>query len=148
MTTLISARFAATRDTAANWTAANPTLALGEFGYETDTGRLKVGTGSTAWSSLPYFAAPGFVVTTAGSSYTDPATLGEKVVMVTGAAVTVTLPTAAGNKARLTYKLTVAGTMTLNAASGQTIDGDASAATTVRYTAITIVSDGSNWQII
>jgi len=43
------------RDTAANWTSNNPTLAAGEFGVETDTGKFKVGDGSTAWSSLNYF---------------------------------------------------------------------------------------------
>jgi hypothetical protein len=42
------------RDTAANWQANNPVLAEGEFGYETDTGRLKIGDGTTAWNSLPY----------------------------------------------------------------------------------------------
>lgn len=42
------------RGTAAQWTAANPTLAAGEFGVETDTGKRKVGDGSTAWASLPY----------------------------------------------------------------------------------------------
>ena len=45
------------RDTATNWTSANPTLASGEWGYETDTGKLKIGTGSTTWTSLSYFAA-------------------------------------------------------------------------------------------
>lgn len=44
------------RDTAANFTSANPTLLLGEIAYETDTGRFKVGTGSTAWTSLAYAA--------------------------------------------------------------------------------------------
>jgi len=42
------------RDTAANWTSANPTLSQGEQGYETDTGKLKIGDGSTAWTSLGY----------------------------------------------------------------------------------------------
>jgi len=42
------------RDTAANWTGANPTLAAGEFGFETNTGKLKIGDGSTAWNSLSY----------------------------------------------------------------------------------------------
>lgn len=42
------------RDTAANWTAANPILALGEPGIETDTKRRKVGDGVTAWNSLNY----------------------------------------------------------------------------------------------
>ena len=40
------------RDTAANWTAANPTLTAGEWGYETDAGRLKIGNGATAWTAL------------------------------------------------------------------------------------------------
>lgn len=39
---------------AAKFTADNPVLQLGEMGYETDTGLLKVGDGVTAWSDLPY----------------------------------------------------------------------------------------------
>lgn len=46
------------RDTAANWTSADPTLLAGELGQESDTGKLKIGDGSTAWSSLAY--EPGF----------------------------------------------------------------------------------------
>ena len=42
------------RDTAANWTSSNPILGQGEFGYETDTMKYKLGTGSTAWNSLAY----------------------------------------------------------------------------------------------
>jgi hypothetical protein len=41
------------RGTAAEWSAANPTLAAGEPGYETDTGILKYGDGVTAYNSLP-----------------------------------------------------------------------------------------------
>lgn len=44
------------RDTAANWTSNNPTLAQGEPGFETDTGKYKVGDGTTAWNSLSYGA--------------------------------------------------------------------------------------------
>lgn len=44
------------RDTAANWTAANPILALGEPAIETDTKKRKVGDGVTAWTSLGYEA--------------------------------------------------------------------------------------------
>jgi len=43
------------RDTAANWNSNNPTLTEAEFGYETDTTFMKVGDGTTAWASLPYF---------------------------------------------------------------------------------------------
>lgn len=40
------------RGTAAQWAAADPVLAAGEPGYETDTGVFKIGDGATAWSSL------------------------------------------------------------------------------------------------
>ena len=42
------------RDTAANWTSANPTLLAGEIGIESDTNKIKLGTGNTAWTSLSY----------------------------------------------------------------------------------------------
>lgn len=45
------------RDTAAGWTSADPTLLSGELGHETDTGKFKIGDGSTAWSSLNYIPA-------------------------------------------------------------------------------------------
>jgi hypothetical protein len=43
------------RDVAADWTSVNPTLAIGELGLETDTGKFKVGDGATAWTSLTYY---------------------------------------------------------------------------------------------
>ena len=42
------------RGTASEWTAANPTLAVAEFGVETDTDKFKLGDGATAWTSLAY----------------------------------------------------------------------------------------------
>lgn len=50
MTTRIRLR----RDTAANWTGADPIMASGEIGLEIDTGLIKVGDGTTAWTSLAY----------------------------------------------------------------------------------------------
>lgn len=50
MTTRIKLR----RDTAANWLAANPILAAGEPGLETDTGKIKYGDGVTAYALLPH----------------------------------------------------------------------------------------------
>ena len=47
------------RDTAAAWTAANPVLAAGELGLETDTTYYKIGNGSTAWTSLAYGSIQG-----------------------------------------------------------------------------------------
>jgi len=44
------------RGLASAWTAANPILAQGEPGLETDTAKLKFGDGATAWTALGYFA--------------------------------------------------------------------------------------------
>jgi hypothetical protein len=43
------------RDISANWTLNNPVLADGEPGWETDTDRLKIGDGVTAWTNLNYY---------------------------------------------------------------------------------------------
>lgn len=45
--------------TAAQWTAVNPVLLTGEPGYEDDTGKYKIGDGTTAWTALAYQAATG-----------------------------------------------------------------------------------------
>ena len=44
------------RGLAAQWTAANPVLAAGEIGFETDTSKFKMGNGTSTWSQLVYFA--------------------------------------------------------------------------------------------
>jgi hypothetical protein len=56
------------RGTAAQWTSTNPTLAAGEQGFETDTGKFKIGTGAIAWTSLSYAGGTGTVTSvTAGT---------------------------------------------------------------------------------
>lgn len=66
----MTARMQQRRDTAANWTSNNPTLAAGELGVETDTGKMKIGTGSTAWTSLAYAATGTVTSITAGTGLT------------------------------------------------------------------------------
>ncbi len=43
------------RDTTANWASSNPVLALGEIAADMDLHRMKVGNGTSTWSSLPWF---------------------------------------------------------------------------------------------
>jgi hypothetical protein len=43
------------RGTAEQWTAANPVLAAGEIGFETDTSKFKIGDGVNTWTTLTYF---------------------------------------------------------------------------------------------
>jgi hypothetical protein len=56
------------RGTASAWTSANTVLAAGEVGFETDTKKMKVGDGSTAWTSLGYTVTDGDITgVTAGT---------------------------------------------------------------------------------
>lgn len=43
------------RGTATQWTTADPILAAGEIGFETDTSQFKIGDGTNHWSDLSYF---------------------------------------------------------------------------------------------
>lgn len=44
-------------DLASAWTENNPVLFVGELGYESDTGKFKIGDGKKNWNDLPYAAA-------------------------------------------------------------------------------------------
>ena len=50
----VNTRLQVRRGTSGSWTSTNPTLYAGEIGYETDSGRLKIGDGTTTWTSLDY----------------------------------------------------------------------------------------------
>lgn len=43
------------RGLASQWTAINPILEIGEFGFEEDTQKFKVGDGESNWTELPYY---------------------------------------------------------------------------------------------
>ena len=100
------------RGTAAQWTASNPVLLLGELGLETDTRRIKAGDGTTSWSSLLYYTAD---------------------------AVTLTGATLASNV--LASSLTSVGTLTAVNTSG-VITGTNTTASTSSATGALIVSGG------
>ena len=57
----MSLRIQLRRDTAANWTSADPVLAEGELGINLTDWTYKIGDGSTAWSSLTAYGGAGGV---------------------------------------------------------------------------------------
>lgn len=57
MAEVIDYRFRMRRGLAATWTSRNEVLLEGEYGYEKDTGKVKIGNGATAWNDLPYAGA-------------------------------------------------------------------------------------------
>lgn len=59
MSSSVNALFQFRRDVSGNWGSVNPVLASGEMGLELDTGKIKFGDGSTAWSGLAYFSGSG-----------------------------------------------------------------------------------------
>lgn len=144
MTTRLQQR----RDTAANWTSNNPTLAAGEIGYETDTAKFKIGNGSTAWTSLAYAygAAPALTFNAqTGTSYTLQASdAGALVTLSNSSAITLTVPASVFSAGQvIDIQQIAAGQVTLSAASGVTITsiGATAAApkTRVQYSGASIV---------
>lgn len=77
----MAVRFQLRRDTSTSWSSINPILALGEPGVETDTLKLKIGDGATAWNSLDYSTSLDFAdlqnkpTTLSGYGITDAAAL-------------------------------------------------------------------------
>lgn len=91
------------RDTSSNWTSANPVLAQGEFGLETNTSQFKIGNGTTAWASLPYGGIAGPAQTNSIQSFGDGS----------GGTVTLTSGTTTLTNDYFPDTLTISGTATI-----------------------------------
>lgn len=72
------------RGTVTEWATANPILSQGEVGYEFDTGKFKVGNGSSPWNALPYSSGP-----TGPTGPSSTATVGVVTTLAPGSSATV-----------------------------------------------------------
>lgn len=136
------------RDVAADWVSTNPVLSSGEIGYETDTGWMKVGNGSTAWNSLAYFVARQSVSKT--STYTISVTDSGVIADATSGAFTITLPPASNAKNQVKWVKKVdssANAITIVGVGSETIDDSTSITLTIQYQSIDLFSDGTQWWI-
>lgn len=56
---------------AATWTSVNPTLAVGEVGFESDTNKLKIGNGTSTWTLLDYSSGGGVATVVSPTAPTE-----------------------------------------------------------------------------
>jgi len=124
------------RGTASQWTSANPTLASGEWGFESDTGKVKIGNGSTVWNSLGYTGAGTVTSITAGTGLsggtittTGTIAIDSTVATLTGTQ-TLTNKTLTDPKINLAFDAETASFTAVLANNGQVVTMDNSSANT------------------
>ncbi len=132
------------KDTAGNWTSNNPTPAAGEWCLETDTKYIKIGDGSTAWTSLNY-KIRNMTVTTYTTN--GAIALTDKLALLNGNGAT----------AQMTLAIGTAGQEIIIIAIDTSNACDVDPATFANGTTITftpayewarLISDGTNWYMI
>lgn len=135
----IPQRFSQRWDTAANWTAKNSILWVGEIGFESDTPNWKRGDGVTAWNALAY--SNGNDITGAneqsGTSYALVLADAARMIRLTNvAAITLTIPKSTSVALPLYRAIPVfqggAGIVTISGAAGVTLEAPFGAATTTQ----------------
>jgi hypothetical protein len=134
------------RGTATAWTSANPTLNAGEIGFESDTKKMKVGDGSTAWTSLAYTTTDGDISgVTAGTGLSGGGNSGAVTLAIDSTVATLTGSQTFTNKT-LTGSIFVSPeertTVSATAATG-TINFDAATQGVLYYT----TNASANWTL-
>jgi Major tropism determinant N-terminal domain len=135
------------RQTAAQWTAANPILAQGELGLELDTKYFKMGDGTTAWTALAYggMSSPNGTTATPGdnstlfatTAFVNNATNGVTNVTLGGSNITLTTAQAGSSTIVLNGTLTANVTITFPASGRWTVVNNTTGAFTVTLVSTT-----------
>lgn len=113
-----------------------------------DKGDITVSSTGTVWKVD--FDVSSVTTTT----HNETATSGEKIILIdaatAGGTVTVNLPTAVGNKAKIHIKKTDSGsnTIIIDGSGSETIDGSVTFPLYFQNQSLTLVSNGTNWFII
>lgn len=141
------------RGTASQWSSANTVLLAGEQGLETDTRKIKIGDGTTAWNSLPYLN--NVIINEQTASYTLVATDNDKLIeMNVASANNLTIPPNSSVAFPVGTKIDIlqtgVGQTTVVPASGVTINSkDGNTKLTGQWAAASIVKRGTDsWVLI
>lgn len=163
--------------TLALFASANPTLADGDYGIESDTGHYKLGDGATAWNSLPYYnitsdflrnvinelnlvaaSSLGSKATAKNVDYQMVYTDGTILVTTGAADKTITLPSIAsstftfnGSTFYRIYnikKVDSGAGKVIVAPQNSLLDGATTKNLSSQYDCLTVQPDGSNWHIL
>jgi hypothetical protein len=119
---------------------------IGHNNLMTD-GTLAVNTNTNLPFGISKFAGLSHGITTKTTSY--PLTVSDHTILLNGATLTATLPTAVGCKGQeYTIKLIISSTATVATTSSQTIDGSTTYSLSALYKYVTVQSDNANWHII
>jgi hypothetical protein len=111
------------------------------------TGYL-VKTGPGTWTITSASTGSSRVISVVTTNTTATLDSGTDYVYLASNTISITLPTASSNQSIYTVKNVGTGVITINTTSSQTIDGSTSIILPVRYSAVSLVSDGINWNII
>jgi hypothetical protein len=155
----VQSQFQIRRGTASQWTSANPTLASGELGLETDTLLVKAGNGTTAWTSLAYinqYALPVIVQNPqTGTTYTLAlADASNKIVELSNtSAITVTVPlnssVAYPIGSQIMLIQTNTGQVTVAGAGGVTINANPGLKLRAQWSSATLIKRAENtWVLV
>jgi hypothetical protein len=149
------------RGLASEWTSANPTLAVGEMGLETDTDQFKIGDGTTAWTSLGYggIAGPAGDPTLTINQQTDTYTVlltdaSKLIEMSNSGGINLNIPVDASADFPIGTQISVlqtgAGQVTIQAVDGltTTINGTPGLKLRTQWSAATLIKRAANVWVV